>query len=186
MIRPISRLPAAERRWLGLVVPCAHTPAPASCPAGTERGFAQGTLLPGNLERGTPPLRRHGGGGGSFRSLFRHNQARTHTSWPVNILRLGLAPAGQFCRPALPVRANSYTALHYPPYRNLQARPALEPPIAKHSWVVRAARIGPQAIARLTATSRPSRTVISKTRRWSFSNLVIPENTAWLLHCRVS
>ena len=102
----------------------------------------------------------------------------------VNILRLGVAPAGQFCRPT--IRTNLYTALHYPPYRNLQARPALEPLIAKHSWVVRAARIGPQAIARLTATSRPSRTVISKTRRWSFSNLAIPENTAWVLHCRVS
>ena len=49
--------------------------------------------LPGSLEPSTPPLRRHGGGGGSFRSLFRHTQARTQAGqhspprccagWPV-------------------------------------------------------------------------------------------------------
>ena len=181
MIRPISRL--GERPSAGAAPLLLSHRLQVWLARAEQRPLPEAT--PGRLERGTPPLRRHGGGGGSFRSLFRHNQARTHTSWPVNILRLGLAPAGQFCRPTLPVRANSYTALHYPPYRNLQARPALEPPIAKHSWVVRAARIGPQAIARLTATSRPSRTVISKTRRWSLSNLAIPENTAWFLRCRV-
>ena len=49
--------------------------------------------------------------------------------------------------------------------------------ILTNALVTRSIKL-PQAIARLTATSRPSRTVISKTRRWSFSNLVIPENTA--------